>query len=206
MVWHGFDALKLKGSKYKIGSYEFYHRKEARKKMGARIKWIDRKFSFDFPADCFPEIMERLRGTPARVEDLIKDIAEETLKRRPENSWSIQEHVGHLISVEILVSGRLDDYEAEKKELRAADMKNRKTEAADYNSMLLELILTELRKVRGNTMDRLAQYNPEMFARSSFHPRLKVPMRLVDCMAFFAEHDDFHLARIFELKTRNDMV
>jgi len=170
--------------------------------MGARIKWVDRKFSFDFPKDYFPEIMERLRGTPARIEDLIKDIAEDTLKHRSENSWSIQEHIGHLISVEALVSGRLDDYEAGKKELRAADMKNRKTEAADYNSRLLELILIELRKVRGNTMYRLAQYSPEMFARSAFHPRLEVPMRLVDCMAFFADHDDFHLARIFELKNK----
>lgn len=174
--------------------------------MGARIKWIDRKFSFDFPVDYFPEIRERLRGTPPRVEDLIKDIAGETLKRRSEISWSIQEHVGHLISVEILVSGRLDDYEAKEKELRAADMKNKKTENADYNSRYLESVLIELRKVRGNTMDRLAQYGPEMFARSAFHPRLKVPMRLVDCLYFFAEHDDFHLARIFELKTRNVMM
>lgn len=171
-----------------------------KKNMGARIKWINRKFSFDFPEDYFPEIMERLRGTPARVEDLIKDTTEETLKRRSENFWSIQEHIGHLISVEALVTGRLDDYEAGKKELRAADMKNRKTEDANYNSGLLESILTELRRVRENTMCRLDQYSPEMFARSAFHSRLKVPMRLVDCLYFFAEHDDFHLARIFELK------
>ena len=171
-----------------------------KKTIGARIKWVDRKFSFDFPKDYYPEIMGRLRGTPARIEDLIKDIAEETLKRRPENSWSIQEHVGHLISVETLVSGRLDDYEAGKKELRSADMKNRKTEDANYNSRLIESILIELRKVRKNTLRRLAQYSPEMFVRSAFHPRLKVPMRLVDCLYFFAEHDDFHLARISELK------
>jgi hypothetical protein len=172
--------------------------------MGARIKWIDRKFSFDFPADYYPEIMGRLRGTPARVEDLIKDTTEDLLKRKPEKSWSILEHIGHLISVETLVSGRLDDYEAGKKELRAADMKNRKTEDANYNSRLLKSILTELRQVREHTMCRLAQYSPEMFARSAFHPRLKIPMRLVDCMAFFAEHDDFHMARIFELKIRKD--
>lgn len=167
--------------------------------MSGRIKWIEKKFSFDFPSDNFPEIMTRLRGTPARIEDLIIDIPQETLKHKTGSSWSIQEHIGHLISVESLVTGRLDDYEAEKKELRAADMKNKNTEESNYNSKSLESILIELREVRKNTFDRLLQYSHEMFARTSFHPRLKVPMRLVDCLYFFAEHDDYHLARIFEL-------
>jgi hypothetical protein len=31
------------------------------------------------------------------------------------------------------------------------------------------------------------------------HPRLKQPMRLVDHLYFVAEHDDYHLARIWEM-------
>jgi hypothetical protein len=31
------------------------------------------------------------------------------------------------------------------------------------------------------------------------HPRLKVPMRLVDHLCFVAEHDDHHLARLWAL-------
>jgi hypothetical protein len=31
------------------------------------------------------------------------------------------------------------------------------------------------------------------------HPRLKQPMRLVDHLYFVAEHDDHHLARIWEM-------
>ena len=29
--------------------------------MTARVKWIERRFSFDFPADFYPEILTRLR-------------------------------------------------------------------------------------------------------------------------------------------------
>jgi len=40
---------------------------------------------------------------------------------------------------------------------------------------------------------------PESFARVAIHPRLNIPMRLVDMLYFQAEHDDYHLARISEL-------
>jgi hypothetical protein len=39
----------------------------------------------------------------------------------------------------------------------------------------------------------------DAFLKSSFHPRLKKPMRIVDLFLFVAEHDDHHLARIAEL-------
>jgi hypothetical protein len=34
------------------------------------------------------------------------------------------------------------------------------------------------------------------FGRTLLHPRLKMPMRLVDHLFFVAEHDDHHLAII----------
>jgi len=36
-----------------------------------RIKWTDRRFNFDFPAGIYPEMIERIRGTPARLEELL---------------------------------------------------------------------------------------------------------------------------------------
>ena len=37
---------------------------------------------------------------------------------------------------------------------------------------------------------------------SRLHPRLKQPMRLVDHLYFVAEHDDHHLAKIWEMISR----
>jgi len=163
------------------------------------MKWTDRKFSFDFPVSCYPEILERLRGTPVRIEDLISGVVKEVLKLKKRNSWSIQEHIGHLVNIESLIKGRLDDYESVKKELRAADMKNRETEESRYNEKSIELILEDLRRVREETVKRIESLSPEHFSKTALHPRLQVPMRLVDVMYFFAEHDDYHLARMSEL-------
>jgi len=84
-------------------------------------------------------------------------------------------------------------------ELHAADMSNRKTYEASHNTVPIALILNQFRQQRMDIVDRLDSLNSEMFARSAFHPRLAVQMRLVDMIFFQAEHDDYHLARISEL-------
>ena len=167
--------------------------------MTARVKWIERRFSFDFPADFYPEILTRLRGTPARMEDLIRDVPQDRLRIKPGKSWSAQEHIGHLISVEELLTTRLDDFEAGKETLTAADMKNKRTDEAAYNDRSLSEVLSGLRTTRGESLRRIEGYDPGVFSRSALHPRLKVPMRLLDALYFFAHHDDYHLARMREL-------
>jgi hypothetical protein len=74
--------------------------------MSRHLKWTDRKFDFTFPVEVYPEMIERLRGTPARLEDRVKSIAPENLTRRDVERWSIQENAGHLLDLESLVSGQ----------------------------------------------------------------------------------------------------
>lgn len=165
----------------------------------SRISWIERKFDFNFPVELFPEMVERLRGTPARLEDRLRSLSAEILTRRDGERWSIQENAGHLSDLESLVSGRLTEYEAGASALHAADMTNRKTHEGHHNVQSIAIILDKFRKQRGEMVARLDGYEPEMFARTALHPRLNVHMRLVDMVFFQAEHDDFHMTRISEL-------
>lgn len=167
--------------------------------MPGRIKWTERKFDFSFPAALYPEMIERLRGTPVRLEDRIGALPLEILRRRDGERWSIQENAGHLLDLESLVQQRLDEYIAGASELHAADMTNRQTYAANHNDVPLQSILTEFRRQHLQIVSDLDDLDAEMFSRSAFHPRLKVQMRLVDMVFFQAEHDDFHLARVSEL-------
>ena len=144
-------------------------------------------------------MIERLRGTPARLEDRIALLPTEILTRQDGERWSIQENAGHLLDLEPLVKGRVDEYEASTPALHAADMSNRKTYESNHNQRPIAEILAGFREQRGRLADRLDGFRPEMFARSAIHPRLQVPMRLVDMLLFQAEHDDYHLARISEL-------
>ena len=165
-----------------------------------RIKWTDRKFSFEFPAGIYPEMIERVRGTPARLENLVNGLAPEILTSQVDGRWSMQENAGHLLDLESLVWQRVDEYVAGSETLHAADMSNRKTYEASHNDVSVNTILNSFRSARHELVHRLESLDDEIFARSALHPRLNVQMRLVDMLFFQAEHDDYHLARISELK------
>jgi len=165
-----------------------------------RIKWTDRRFSFDFPAGIYPEMIERIRGTPARLEDLLAGVSPEILTAQVDGRWSMQENAGHLLDLESMVSQRIDEYLAGSVALHAADMSNRKTYNANHNDVAVDSILKAFRIARHEIVERLESFDAEVFERSALHPRLNVPMRLVDMLFFQAEHDDYHLARISEIK------
>jgi hypothetical protein len=164
-----------------------------------QMEWTQRKFNFDFPPGVFPGIVERLRGTPARIADLVKGVPHPMLIRRTGNRWSVNEHIGHLIDLDELDHRRLDEFIAGAANLSAADMSNQRTDDAGYNDVVTSTIVDYLRSRRSELVERLEALSDEQIVRTAVHPRLQMPMRLVDWAYFVAEHDDHHLARIREL-------
>lgn len=161
--------------------------------------WTERAFSFTIPVELFPNVLERVRGTPARLEELLGPLPREVLTRRDGDRWSMQEHAGHLLDLEALELQRMDDYEAGREVLTPADMSNRKTHEARYNERALADILHAFRAERGELVRRLEALGEAAAGQSALHPRLQQPMRVIDLAFFTAEHDDHHLARISEL-------
>jgi uncharacterized damage-inducible protein DinB len=162
-------------------------------------RWFDREFVFDLPVWIYPNVVERVRGGPARLEELVRPLARVVLTERDGDKWSIQEHAGHLWDVETLWEGRLEDFEAARHELRPADLENRKTHEADHNANDIDTVLEGFRSARQNIVARLDSYDEALVARPAIHPRLQQPMRVLDLAFFVAEHDDHHLARISQL-------
>lgn len=91
-----------------------------------QIKWFERKFDFSFQQNIFPSIIERLDGTAIRLKAKIEQLPSELLEVKPDERWSIKEHIGHLIDLEPLWQGRLDDILENKEYLRPADLENKK--------------------------------------------------------------------------------
>jgi hypothetical protein len=167
--------------------------------MVDRMEWIKRQFTFELPLGMYPNVVERVRGTPARLEDLTRSLPREILTRRDNDKWSIQEQAGHLLDLEPLGMNRLDDYEAGLETLHAADMTNRQTHEANHNASTIENILDEFRAERMALVRRLDGYDEAFVQKTALHPRLKMEIRIIDLAFFIAEHDDHHLARISEL-------
>jgi uncharacterized damage-inducible protein DinB len=161
--------------------------------------WYERKFAFSFPVELFPDIRMRLRGTPARLEEILGVHLVERVTNKPNGKWSAQEHAGHMLDLESLWLARVEDFVANKTELTVADLTNRNTDEANYNAHPLKQILSDFRAARTKLLQRADNLDESLFARTILHPRLKIPMRLVDHLYFVAEHDDHHLARIWEL-------
>jgi uncharacterized damage-inducible protein DinB len=164
-----------------------------------RTKWFERKFQFNLPVGLFPSVVERLRGTPARLEELVRALPTHVLTAKRGDGWSIQEHVGHLLDLDELHEGRLEDYAQRLETLRPADLSNRKTYEADHNAAHIEDLLAAFRAARAGFVRRLEALTEEEVGTSALHPRLNEQMRVIDMALFVAEHDDHHLATITEL-------
>jgi len=172
------------------------------------VKWTDRTFNFDFPAALWPNLIERLRGLPARVEEKVRARPRESLTLRDGDDWSIQEHIGHLLDMDEpdgLHMGRIEDFMTGADTLRPADMTNRRTWDANHNEADLDELVARLRRARGAMLRRLESLSEDDYARAALHPRLRTPMRLVDMLSFWAEHDDHHLVRMTEIAARLDI-
>jgi uncharacterized damage-inducible protein DinB len=166
------------------------------------MRWTERTFRFDLPVGMFPEVIERLRGTAPRIEDKVRGLSTEVLTKRDGDSWSIQEHIGHLLDLDELHIGRLDDYLADAEVLRPADMENRRTWQANHNVRGTGFLIQQFRREREVFVERLEAWDPARIGQSALHPRLNHPMRVIDLAFFVAEHDDHHLARMTELARR----
>ena len=164
-----------------------------------QVKWFIRSFDFASDQNILPSIIERLAGTPARLEEKFKFIPVEILTVRIDGTWSIKENVGHLTDLEPLWQGRLDDILSRKTELRPTDLQNTKTTEANHNAVQVEKLLSDFRAIRNKTVQLLENITEEQVFMSALHPRLKTPLRIMDHFLFAAEHDDHHLARITEL-------
>lgn len=164
-----------------------------------RVPWVQRTFRFDYPASKWPELLERWRGAPARLEERVRGLPERILTQRDGRGWSIQENVGHLLDLEHLPGERIEQILRGEAQLVAADMKNRRTIEADHNRADINELLAAFRAARMKTVARCELLDESDWARSALHPRLGQPMRIVDILFFDSEHDDYHLARIGEL-------
>ena len=161
--------------------------------------WFERKFESSFPVELLPNLCARLRGTPARLEEVLRGRSHTILIGKAQNKWSAQENAGHLLDLEPLWLARVGDYVAASDQLTVTDLQNRRTDEANHNARALEEILQGFRVAREKLLKRVGELDSSLLSRAIPHPRLKTPMRLVDHLYFVAEHDDHHLARIWEL-------
>lgn len=168
-----------------------------------RQPWFERRFNFDLPVSAAPGIIERLRGTPVRVEHRLSAIPRDILIRRPSpDHWSIQENAGHLLDIEAVWLTRINDLAIGRNTLTPGDAENRATFQAHHNEHPLGRIVERLVEARAELVGQLEGADEADWLRSAMNREIQKPMRLLDLAVYIAEHDDHHLATITELLRR----
>jgi uncharacterized damage-inducible protein DinB len=169
--------------------------------MTVRPAWAERKFSFVHPPWMLADFVERLRGVLPRLDDLLVGLDDDRAHRQLEGKWSIAQNIGHLSDVEELWQERLEDLRQGKKTYTPAVGARFKEMAKRHQDRPVSETMQEFRSRRSLLIAALEHASPELQGASAFHERLQVPMGLVDCAQFYAEHDDHHLLRIRALKS-----
>lgn len=164
-----------------------------------RERWFDRRFELGLDAGALPGIVGRLRSAPDRLEHVLDRLTPERLIIKPGGAWSVQENAGHLLDLEPLWYGRLEDLLSGNDGLRPAELTNHKTHAAGHNDQPTLALTAAFRRERDKLVERLASLSTADLKATALHPRLRQPMSVTDLFFFVAEHDDHHLARIAEL-------
>ncbi len=115
----------------------------------ARLNWFERKFAFGFPAELYPEILERLRGTPVRLAARLDEIPDAVQTRRIDGGWSIREHAGHLADFDAGVFlSRVHAFLAGESAMPAADLTNAATTGAGHNGRSMAEVLDAAARAR----------------------------------------------------------
>jgi uncharacterized damage-inducible protein DinB len=162
-------------------------------------KWFERKFDFDFGADHYAAIYAQLKQAPDQLRAAVAGLAEDVLVHQPNGGWSIKEHTGHLSIMEPIWRTRFHDIQDKKPVLSPADLSNRATTEANFNAKGISVLLDQFLTERMTTLALLDTLNMLDGSRTSLHPRLQQPMRMIDLAYFVAEHDEHHILRIREI-------
>ena len=166
-----------------------------------RPDWAQRKFAFVHPQWMLADFVERLRGAVPRLGPLLDGLGEDAAHHRVEGKWSIAQNVGHLSDVEELWQERLEDLRQGRRTYTPAMAARFQELAKRHQDRPVAGILAEFESRRSRLVGALAQAPADLQEATAFHERLQVPMRLVDCAQFCAEHDDHHLLRIRTIRS-----
>jgi uncharacterized damage-inducible protein DinB len=164
-----------------------------------RIKWNDRMFDLNLDVGLYQVIAERLRGTACRLFEMAESLSELEAEQSYNSNWSIKEHITHLLNIESLHDGRVDDFINKCPQLRPVKTDAANTETEQNNKMDLKGLIESFKQSRVNLIEKLETLNLETHHFYSLHPRLQINMRPIDLMFFIAEHDDHHLTSIREV-------
>jgi len=156
--------------------------------------WSERSLPFGKGTEELPVLVERALGAPARAVFLTRYEPAERLSLRIAGSWSVKEHIAHLLYLDECMDGRVEDFMARRNMLCSIDLTDQERVLAIQHDRPLGDLLEEFRLRRVYLMERVLSMDPGAMRHRAQHPCRGMAMSVVDMVMYLAEHDDHHLA------------
>lgn len=142
--------------------------------------------------------LDQLIIFPAALKGVIEKIDSKLLLDRPQQKWSIQTNIGHLLTMESLWIGRLDDFFLERPTLRPWNGTNADTDDAQFDLQNITQILEDFASIRTAHI-RMIKENIELLsARSCLHEGSGKQITFQEHLQWIVSHDQQHLHIINE--------
>jgi hypothetical protein len=76
----------------------------------SQVPWFERQFEFSLPVELLPNLCARLRGTPARLEEVLRGRSHTILIGKAQGKWSAQENAGQRLVDHLYFVAEHDDH------------------------------------------------------------------------------------------------
>jgi N-acetylmuramic acid 6-phosphate etherase len=147
-------------------------------------------------------LADALASLPARLSEVVRDVAEERLAARPaDGGWCTKEQIDHLIDVDELMVGRVESIlrresawlanrDDERENLKSFERGARETPVAD--------LFQRLRAGRRRLLDHIGPLDTSEWERAGSH-ELYEEVSIYQLLRYLARHDHHHLDSIRKL-------
>jgi uncharacterized damage-inducible protein DinB len=151
----------------------------------------------------YTSINDRLNTQHLAIRELIRNLDEEIINRRPEiGKWSIQENLVHIVSYHQVFLQRMD-------KIIAGDNpyfeRYRAEDDANFNKLQKLIsgeLLIHLEDERKKVIDFIFKLNKSELQKAGTHQKFGA-MNLVEWIEFFLLHEAHHIYTIFKLSRMN---
>lgn len=151
-------------------------------------------------------LLNGLADSPGILEDLLREIPYERLDRSFKSSWTIMEHLDHLLDVQDVFTRRIELFRDQIEPVITAFQPEENSSETSPPSDTSKLIKS-YRDSRLKQIDLIRSLPLEVHERRGRHSEQSVPLSFERMLIHFLSHDHFHIYRIEELGTfRDDLI
>lgn len=152
-------------------------------------------FNFGFMKS-YTQILDELEQIPSVISELTHGLSREQWRWAPEGKWSTAINAGHLLTIESLWIGRLDNFVLGNEVLRAWNGTNNDTVDARFNEQNPKAIMEDFESIRSVHVKLLRKYEGKENELQARHPVTNAVVSLHRHVEVMLEHDHQHINTI----------